>query len=170
MRRLTSASIALRKRSMWSTAARSVALSPTLIARQNVRSARSGQVARLRVPCAGVHWLVWVHPVLMTALLALALLVLREGLRIRRARIVGGRRDSRRHRRLGRVAVPLLVAGFASGLASMAWLRPSEPLAESAHFRLALPAIVGLAGGGLLGLRLERGAGGATRGLHAWLG
>ena len=117
-----------------------------------------------------MHWLVWVHPVLMGALLALALVVLREGLRIRRGRIVGRRIDSRRHRRLGRAAVPLLIAGFAAGLASMAWLRPGEPLAGSVHFRLALPAIVGLAAGGFLGLRLERGARGATRGLHAWLG
>jgi hypothetical protein len=120
--------------------------------------------------CAGVHWLVWVHPVLMAALLALALLVLREGLRIRRGRIVGRRVDSRRHRRLGRTAVPLLIAGFAGGLASMAWLRPGEEVAGSVHFRLALPALVGLAAGGLLGLRLERGAGMQTRALHAWLG
>jgi hypothetical protein len=127
-------------------------------------------VLRRPVPCAGVRWLVWVHPVLMTALLALALAVLREGLRIRRGRILGRRVDSRRHRRLGRVALPLLVAGFAGGLASMAWLRPEEPLAGSAHFRLALPAILGLSAGGLLGLRLERGAGGSTRALHAWLG
>jgi hypothetical protein len=117
-----------------------------------------------------VSWLVWLHPLLMTALLALALLVLREGLRIRRGRIVGRPVDSRRHRRLGRVAVPLLVAGFAAGLASMAWLRPGEPLAGSVHFRLALPALLGFALGGALGLRLERGAGPRTRRLHAWLG
>ena len=116
-----------------------------------------------------MRWLVWVHPVLMTALLALALATLREGLRIRRGRIVGRRADSRRHRRLGRLAVPLLILGFGAGLASMAWLRPAEPLAESVHFRLALPAVVGLAAGGFFGLRLERGARGATRGLHAWL-
>jgi hypothetical protein len=111
----------------------------------------------------------WVHPVLMTALLALALFVLREGLRIRRGRIVGRRADARLHRRLGRIAVALLVAGFGAGLASMAWLRPGEPLAESVHFRLALPAMLGLAAGGALGLRLERGAGLSVRRLHAWL-
>lgn len=116
-----------------------------------------------------MRWLVWVHPVLMTALLALALLALREGLRIRRGRIVGRRVDSRLHRRLGRGAVPLLIAGAAAGLASMAWLRPGEPLAESAHFRLALPALLGLGAGGILGLRLERGAGMRVRRLHAWL-
>jgi len=117
-----------------------------------------------------VRWLVWVHPLLMTALLALALLALREGLRIRRGRISGRRVDARRHRRLARAAVPLLIVGFAAGLASMAWLRQDESLAESVHFRLALPAVLGLAGGGLLGLRLERGAGIRTRRWHAWLG
>jgi hypothetical protein len=117
-----------------------------------------------------VRWLVWVHPLLMSALLATALLVLREGLAIRRARIAARRVDSRRHRRLGRLAVPLLIAGFATGIASMAWLRPGEPLADSVHFRLAIPAILGFAAGGWLGLRLEKGAGPQVRRLHAWLG
>jgi len=125
-------------------------------------------VERGRVPCHGVSWLVWVHPVLMTALLALALFVLREGLRIRRGRIIGRRRDARLHRRLGRVVVTLLLAGFGAGLASMAWLRPGETLAGSVHFRLALPALLGLAAGGALGLRLERGGGPSVRRLHAW--
>jgi hypothetical protein len=111
-----------------------------------------------------------VHPVLMPALLALALLALREGLRIRRGRLRGRRVDSRRHRRLGRAAVALLVGGGAIGLGSMAWLRPEEPLGASVHFRIALPALAGLAAGGILGLRLERGAGPGTRSLHAWLG
>jgi hypothetical protein len=117
-----------------------------------------------------VRWLVWVHPVLMPALLALALLALREGLRIRRGRLRGRRVDSRRHRRLGRAAVALLVAGGVAGFASMAWLRPDEPLGSSVHFRIALPALAGFAVGGILGLRLERGAGPGTRRLHAWLG
>ena len=117
-----------------------------------------------------MRWLVWVHPLLMSALLATALLVLREGLAIRRGRIAARRVDSRRHRRLGRLAVPLLVAGFATGIASMAWLRPGEPLAESVHFRLAVPAILGLCAGGWLGLRLEKGADLRVRRLHAWLG
>jgi len=122
------------------------------------------------VPCSGVRWLVWVHPVLMTALLALSLLVLREGLAIRRGRISGRRVDSRLHRRLGRIAVPLLIAGFAAGIASVAGLRPEEPLAGSVHFRLAIPAIAGLGAGGWLGLRLEKQAGSRVRQLHACLG
>jgi hypothetical protein len=117
-----------------------------------------------------VRWLAWLHPLLMTALLALTLVVLREGLRIRRGRIARRSVDSRRHRRLGRVAVPLVIAGFAGGLASMYWLRHDEPLAGSVHFLFALPAVIGLAAGGALGLRLERGAGLRTRRLHAWLG
>jgi hypothetical protein len=116
-----------------------------------------------------VRWLVWLHPAIMPALLALALFVLREGLRIRRGRIVRRPADSGLHRRLGRAAVPLLIAGFSLGLASMAFLRPREPLAESVHFRLALPAVIGLAAGGALGLRLERGAGLRVRRLHVWL-
>jgi uncharacterized membrane protein YfcA len=115
-----------------------------------------------------VRWLAWVHPVLMTALLAMALLALREGIAIRRGRISGRRVDSRRHRRLGKLAVPLLVVGFGAGIASMAWVRSGEPLAESVHFRLALPALLGFCVGGWLGLRLERGAGPKVRQLHAW--
>jgi hypothetical protein len=117
-----------------------------------------------------VRWLAWVHPALMTGLLALAVLVLREGLRIRRGRIAGRPVDSRRHRRLGRIAVPLLLLGFGAGLASMHWLRPDWALASSAHFALALPAALGCAAGAALGLRLERGGGATTRRLHAWLG
>lgn len=125
---------------------------------------------RRPVPCPDVRWLAWVHPVLMAALLAFTILALREGLRVRRGRLAGRGVDARRHRRLGRSAVPLAIAGFGLGLASMAWLRPGQAPAGSVHFALALPAIVGLAAGGALGLRLERGASPATRRWHAWLG
>jgi len=105
----------------------------------------------------------------MIALLALAAFVLREGLRIRRGRLLGSPVRSERHRRWGRAVVLLLLAGFFSGLASMAWLRQETPL-ESVHFLLALPAVLGFLGAGALGLQLERRAPVALRGLHALLG
>jgi hypothetical protein len=117
-----------------------------------------------------VRWLAYAHPLAMVVLLALGVVVLRQGLRIRRARLLGLPRDSRAHRRLARWVVPLIALGFAAGLASMGWLR-DEPPARSAHFALALPAAIGFAAGGLLGLRLERRGGSPRmRNLHALLG
>ena len=74
-----------------------------------------------------MRWLAYAHPVLMVGVLALGLLVLREGLGVRRGRIARRPADSRRHRRLARIFVLLLVAGYASGIASMAWLRDAPP-------------------------------------------
>ena len=115
-----------------------------------------------------MRWLAYAHPLLMLALIALALLVLREGLRIRRGRLLGRPVPSARHRRWGRWVVLAVPLGLASGIATMAWR--GEPLLGSVHFRLALGAALGLCAGGALGLRLERGAGSRLRGLHALLG
>ena len=49
------------------------------------------------------------------------------------------------------------------------WLRDEPPL-ESIHFLIALPAALGFAGAGALGLWLERKLASPVRGLHAWLG
>ena len=68
-----------------------------------------------------MRWLAYLHPLLMISVLALALFVLREGLRIRRARLAGTAFDSRRHRRLARWVVLLVVAGALAGLFSMGW-------------------------------------------------
>ena len=100
-------------------------------------------------------WLAYLHPAFMICVLALGLFVLREGLRIRRARYAVKPFDSSVHRRWARVLVLLAVLGFGAGLGSMAWLR-AEPVLESLHSLLAGLALFGLVLGGGLGLRLER--------------
>ena len=117
----------------------------------------------------GVRWLAYVHPVLMLALLALALFVLREGIAIRRARQARGRFDPSRHRRLARVLVAGVVGGAVLGVVSMVWLR-GDPPAQSVHFPIALVAAVLIACAGGLGLLLERGGAGRTRAIHALCG
>ncbi|HKC49949.1 MAG TPA: DUF4079 family protein [Myxococcota bacterium] len=113
-----------------------------------------------------MHALVYLHPLAMVALLTLALFVLRDGLRIRRGRLLRRPVDSRRHRRLARVVVVLALVGFGSGLVSMGWLRGKE-LFESVHAWLATGALVGFSAGGALGLALERRGRGPIRRLHA---
>ena len=110
--------------------------------------------------------LVYLHPVAMLAVLALGLFVLRDGLRIRRGRLLRRPVDARRHRRLARVVVVLALLGFASGLASMGWLR-GKALFESVHAWLATGALVGFSAGGALGLALERRGRGPFRPWHA---
>ena len=114
-------------------------------------------------------WLAYLHPLAMLALLVLGLGVLREGLRVRRARLRGRRFDSRRHRRLGRWFVGLTLLGFSAGLASAVGLRDMPPLG-SVHAWFACSALVGLASAGGLGLRLERGGGMSLRTLHMLCG
>ncbi|MEE9279595.1 MAG: DUF4079 family protein [Myxococcota bacterium] len=111
-------------------------------------------------------WLAYLHPVAMIAILALGVAVLREGLRIRKARLAGAAVPSSRHRRLAKVLVPLAVLGFAAGPASLGWLRHKDVF-ESLHSFLAIGALSGLLAGGLLGLRLERREGQRLRALHS---
>jgi hypothetical protein len=113
-----------------------------------------------------VFWLAYLHPVAMVAVLGLGLFVLREGLNIRRGRILHRRYDSRRHRRLARIFVLIAIAGFASGLASMAFLR-GKPVFDSVHAWLAAGALAGFVIGGGLGVVLERDRRSPIRGLHA---
>ena len=115
-----------------------------------------------------MRWLAYAHPLAMLLILGLGIQVLRDGLRIRRARLLGNPTDSRRHRRLARWFVGLLVPGFAGGLSSMLWLRP-EPAMESFHFALVLAAVACWLTAGALGLRLERGRP-VNRDAHAALG
>ena len=110
----------------------------------------------------------YLHPVAMVAILALGLFVLRDGLRIRRGRLLGRPVSSRRHRRLAPWVVWLAVAGFGAGLGSMAWLR-GKPVFESVHFWLASGALTGLSSGGYLGLQLERNLRAPIRGWHVLL-
>jgi hypothetical protein len=113
-----------------------------------------------------VPWLAYLHPLAMFAVLGLGLFVLREGIRIRRGRILRRGYDARRHRRLARVFVPIAIAGFASGLASMALLR-GKPVFGSVHALLASAALAGFVVGGGLGLVLERNPRSNLRGIHA---
>lgn len=105
----------------------------------------------------------------MLLILALAIFVLREGVGIRRARLLQRPIDSRRHRRLARILVVGALLGFGAGLFSMAELR-NQPLAESVHFPFALLGVIGFTAAGLLGWRLESGASLSTRKAHAILG
>ena len=118
------------------------------------------------VASRSVIWLAYLHPVAMIAILALGIVVLREGLRIRRARLTARPVESERHRWLAKRFVPLAALGFCAGLASMAWLRDRDVF-ESVHSFLALGALVGLVLGGLLGLRLERRASPRLRAFHS---
>lgn len=111
----------------------------------------------------------YLHPVAMVAILALGLLVLREGLRIRRGRLIGRPVPSRRHRQLARWLVWLVLVGFGAGLASMAWLR-GKPVFGSVHFWLAGAALAGMWMGAQLGFQLEQNLRAPIRGLHALLG
>jgi hypothetical protein len=94
----------------------------------------------------------------MVATLVLAGLAARLGLRLRAGRRARRRRDPAlrpRHVRLGKVAVALLVPGFALGLASAVWLRGMTPL-STAHGWIASGALVLFGAVAALGLRLER--------------
>ena len=113
-----------------------------------------------------MRWLAYLHPVAMVAVLGLGLVVLLEGLQIRRGRVLRQRYDNRRHRRFARVFVLLAAAGFASGLASMAFLR-GKPVFGSVHAIFTSAALCGFVIGGALGLKLERNLRSPIRGFHA---
>ena len=107
----------------------------------------------------------------MLASLVIAVLTLRSGLALRRAR--AGRdalapRGRERHLKLAKPAVALLLVGFAAGPLSSVWLRGFEPL-RSFHGAVGLAAALCFAAAGLAGLRLEAGRSRAY-GAHALLG
>ena len=102
-------------------------------------------------------YLAYAHPAFMLASLALALLALRAGLRMRSARRLGAARDGRtfaRHLRLAKLALTLLPLGFAAGIASAVWLRGWDALG-SAHGWVASGALALFFATGWLGRRLE---------------
>ena len=113
-----------------------------------------------------MRWLAYLHPLAMVVVLGLGLIVLIEGLHIRRGRVLRQRYDNRRHRRFARIFAVLAIAGFASGLASMAFLR-DRPVFGSVHALFASGALAGFVLGGALGLKLERNLRSNTRPLHA---
>lgn len=95
----------------------------------------------------------------MTASLVLALLTLRAGLRLRRARRLGLRRqaaDVRRHLRLAKPAMAMILIGFAGGPVSAVWLRGWDAF-RTAHAWIALTAVVLFVATAVLGRRLEKG-------------
>jgi hypothetical protein len=115
----------------------------------------------------------YAHPAFMLATLALALLTLRAGLALRRARRLGLQRDGRtlaKHLRLAKLAITLLPIGYAAGLASALWLRGWDALA-SAHGRIASVTLALFLTAAYAGRKLERKQAGAlaTPDTHALL-
>lgn len=113
-----------------------------------------------------MRWLAYLHPIAMFAVLTLGLVALLEGLQIRQARVLRRPYANRRHRRLARVFLLLAIAGFASGLASMALLR-GKPVFESVHALLTSLALAGFLVGAVLGRKLERELDSNLRAPHA---
>jgi hypothetical protein len=112
-----------------------------------------------------VRWLAYAHPLAMTAVLALGLWVLREGLRLRHARLLERPSDSARHSRLARLFVPLVLLGYGTGLLSMAFLR-RDPVFDSVHALLTSGATAAFVCAYFLGRRLEANPSGVIRTAH----
>src|SRR5262245_54156801 len=107
----------------------------------------------------------------MAVAIALAALALRAGLWLRRSRLGPVRRTPamrRRHLRLAKPGVALVLVGFVGGPISAAWLRDWAPFG-SFHAWLGVLAAGLLAAAALVGRRLERGRSRAFD-LHALLG
>jgi len=107
----------------------------------------------------------------MLVSLALAGLTLRAGLALRRARRALAPRDPRlrrRHLRLAKPAVLLLLIGFAGGPISAVWLRDWRAFGSFHGMLGAVVASLFLAAA-VLGRRIERGRTSALE-AHAWLG
>lgn len=107
----------------------------------------------------------------MAVALALAALALRAGLALRRPRLAGRRRDPelrRRHLRLAKPAVALVVVGFAAGPLSAGLLRGWTPFATF-HAAVGSAAALLFVAAAIAGRGLERGRSRA-RDLHALLG
>jgi hypothetical protein len=103
--------------------------------------------------------------------LALAALTLRAGLALRRARLGRAPRDPglrRRHLRLAKPAVALILAGFVGGPLSALWLRGWTPF-TTFHGVLGLVVAALFVAAALVGRRLERGRSRAFE-AHARLG
>lgn len=114
--------------------------------------------------------LAFAHPAYMLLTLALAMLTLRRGLRLRSARRRGLCRsadDYHAHLRLARWTLGLIVPGYVLGLASAFFLRGMSPFG-TAHAAAATSALVLFLATGWLGRGLARGEL-ARRELHAAL-
>ncbi len=97
----------------------------------------------------------------MVVSIGLALWTLRIGLGLRRLRIRKLRRSPgalQRHLRLAKPVLLMILAGFAAGLVSAAWLR-GWGVFTTAHSLVSSAALVGFLVTGWLGRRLEKGRG-----------
>ncbi len=98
----------------------------------------------------------YVHPVFQIATLALGLIVLAHGVRVRRVRgSRGAARVSRRHVRLGRWFVALFSAGYLLGLGGMRFALDAYNY-ETAHSYFATLALVLFWTTAWLGQKLRR--------------
>jgi hypothetical protein len=107
----------------------------------------------------------------MLASIALAGLTLRAGLALRRARLGRTPRDPalrRRHLRIAKPAVALVLAGFVAGPVSAVWLRGWDAF-ETFHGVLGLAVAALFLAAAVIGRRLERGRSRAFE-AHARLG
>ena len=107
----------------------------------------------------------------MLVSLALAVLTLRAGLALRRTRRGLAPRDPRlrrRHLRLAKPAIALVLVGFVGGPISAVALRGWQPIA-SFHGALGLVVAALFVTAAVLGWRLEHGRTRAFE-VHAWLG
>ncbi len=98
-------------------------------------------------------------------------LTLRAGLRMRRRRLRGERRDPgllRRHLKLAKPAVAAIVLGFTAGPVSAWWLRDWTPF-QTLHSYLGTLALALFIATAVLGHRLQHGRGRPVE-AHAWLG
>ncbi len=117
-----------------------------------------------------LRWLAYGHPLWMATSLGVAAFALRAGLRLRGKRLEHERRSAaerRRHVRLGKTAVALVLVGFGGGPLSMALLRGREPFG-TAHALAGCLTVLLFASLAVLGRRLETGRG-RPLGAHALL-
>ena len=121
-------------------------------------------------PAEILRLLAFVHPVWMVASVALAIATARLGLEIRKRRAQGraiGPELRRRHLRLGKATIALVLVGFVLGALSMAWLRERASF-DSFHGILGIVVSGLFAWTGLSGRALARGDQ-AGRDLHRWV-
>jgi hypothetical protein len=122
-------------------------------------------------PDSLVRALAWAHPTWMLLSIGAAVVALRHGLRLRRARLAGVRRDPewrRRHLLVARPAVAAVLVGFALGPLSAVALRGFEPF-DTFHAAVGVAVASLLAAAAWLGHRIAHGRSRA-RDLHALLG
>ena len=115
--------------------------------------------------------LAWAHPTWMALSIGAAVLALRHGLRLRRARQAGRRRPPewrRRHVQVARPAVAAMLVGFVAGPISAVAFRGFEPF-DTFHGALGVVVAALFGAAAWLGHRIAHGRSHA-RDLHALFG